>query len=362
MTKKITEAFAKQFNDKCARVDAHGFLKFISHTDPIYDISILDNLADIEKMIKANPFHKGEEKTYDKGQFNALISEFFTKYFPAKTEEVTQILNGTNPYFIDEKGESHIKFLQSEKGKTSGVGHSNHNSYLEFNVYKNGTVADLVTTMHEIAHALSGHHKRLIEGIRSGASQEELDKLTKNKGFSKDCVGEIESYIIERLFNQFLLEKEILTEQDLKDYDNLQKLSMLSEINLIREESDILKRLPCPVTRESLQKLTAQLEKEGQTRLLDRIEKMHDDEKCSSFMFRYIVGRMISDQWIKEYSKTIYKKNMLKNFELFWDNTDKVGLNDACLHLLEINAYAVVAIYQIDCEEEMYSADESENF
>ena len=358
MMKEITDLYVKQLNEKCARVDAQGFLRFITHTEGWHDISILETLGEIGKTVNIKPYHE-RQVTYDESQFNSLIIEFFKKYFPSKVQEVSEILDGTNPYFIDENGKSHINFLQSEKGGKSSVGHSDHNSYLEFNVCKNGTIADLRTTAHEISHALSGHHKRLIDGIKQGASQKELDKLTKNKGFSRDCIGEIESHIIERLFNQFLLEKGILTEQDLKDYDNLQKLSILSETNLIREESDILMRLPHPITKESLQKLTSSLKKEGQTILLERIEKMHDDDKSSPYMFRYIVGRMVADQWMKEYLKTIYQEDKLKKFELYWDNTDKVGLNDACDHLLEIDANAVVEIYLLDCMEENFD-DENE--
>ncbi len=359
--RKINDSFAKEFDEKCARVNAHGFLKFISDTDK-YDMSILDVLAELSKVIVVKPYEErrdgGRITPYDEGQFNDIINQFFEKYFPSKATEVAQILNGTNPYFLDEEGKSHINFLPPEKGKSSSVGHSGHNSYLEFNVYKNGDVFDLVTTAHEISHAISGHHKRIIDCIREGGSQEQFDSLTRNRGFGKDCVGEIESLIVERLFNQFLVDKGLLGEEDLRNYYNLQNSSLLCEINLLREESDVLKQLPCPVTKESLQKLTERLEKKGQTRLLERIEKMHDDDKSSPFMFRYIVGRIVADLWMEEFLKTDEKEDKLKKFCLYLENNEKLDLDDTCDYLLEIDAASAIFSYYLKCEDEREADEE----
>ncbi len=355
--KKITDQYAKEFDRKCARVDAHGFLRFITQTDQYNDISILDTLADLGKLIDVKPY-KERKVEYDEGQFKNLINEFFAQYFPSKAKEVSQILDGTNTYFIDENGKSHINFLEDSKGKSSNVGHSNNNSYLEFNVYLNHTANDLVTTVHEISHAISGHHKRIVEYIRGGASQEEIEKLTKNVGFKRDCIGEIESHIVERLFNQFLFEKGIFNEEDLKNYDNLQKRSLLYEINLIREESDILKQLSCPVTKKSLEQLTERLEKEGQTRLLERIEKMHDDDKSSPNMFRYVVGRIVADLWMEEYLKTDEKGFKLTKFCRYLDNNEKIDLDDTCDYLLEIDTSAAIFSYFLKCEDEKYAEEE----
>ena len=77
-------------------------------------------------------------------------------------------------------------------------------------------------------------------------------------------------------------------------------------------------------------------------------------------MFRYIVGRMVADQWMKEYNTTLYPEAQLKKFELFWDNSEKVGLDGACDHLLEIDPSAVVALYLIDCDEENFEENEIE--
>ncbi len=359
MMKKLTisQDYAREFDEKCARVDAHGFLKFLMQKNE-YNESILYLLSDVEKVLNTHPYQE-INVPYDEKQFNGLITEFFEEYFPSKSAEVAQILDGTHPYFIDEKGKSHINFLPAERGKSSSVGHSNRNSYLEFNVYKNNSISDLIATVHEISHALSGHHKRIVESIRKGGSQKELDALTKDKGFARDCIGEIESNIVERLFIKFLYDKGILHAGDVANLENQQRLSLASEINLIREESEILKKLPCPVTQKSLEKLVDGLAKAGNSRLLERVGKMHDDEKNSAFMFRYVVGRIVATEWITEFLKSESKDNMLKKFCTYWDNTDKADLEVACSHLLEIGPDAVVGLYFLDREEEL-NFDENE--
>ena len=91
---KVTKEYAKEFDKKCAESDSHGFLRFITHTEGLHDISILDTLADIGKTIRIEPY-KERRVTYDESEFASLIKEFFKKYFPSKEKEVSQILDGT---------------------------------------------------------------------------------------------------------------------------------------------------------------------------------------------------------------------------------------------------------------------------
>lgn len=113
---------------------------------------------------------------------------------PQKIDEVSQILNNTHPYFIDENGKSHINYIHTSEddARTSSVGSPNNQSYLELNVYLHNSIGDLRATAHEISHALSSHHQHRIELSRLGNASPESHKHT-HRIFEQDCIGEIET-------------------------------------------------------------------------------------------------------------------------------------------------------------------------
>lgn len=347
---KITEKYAQEFDEKCARSDSHGFLRFLTEPDE-HNVSLLDLIAQVEDVIKFNPSERDTDFELNEQTISNCMNKFFSRYMPQKADQVKQILNKTHPYFIDRDGGTHVNFIPAKAGDShsSNVGHSGRRSFLEFNVYMHNSLEDLRTTAHELSHALSSHHQHLIEMLRSGASMEEIDKFT-HKGFENDCVGEVESHITERLFNRFLVKEGLYTKKDLENYENGQQASLLSEINLIREERDIIKNLSCPVSYESLDKLVKNLQQNHNDRLLERVEKMHDDPKSSGYMFRYVVGRIVADQWMKKFDKVDKQtqKNMLDNFQQFLDKTAELDLNGACENLLDQNFPCVVEDYVMD--------------
>lgn len=344
----VTKQYAQEFDLKCAKVNAHGFLKFLTETDS-NNISLLDLIAQVEDTIVFEPAKDDRDIELNEQNISNCINEFFSIYMPQKAEQVRQILNKTHPYFIDSDGGTHVNFIPVKKGDThsSSVGHSGTHSFLDFNVYIHNSLDDLRTTAHELGHALSSHHQHLIKMLRSNVSTQEIDKYTQ-KSFKKDCVGEIESYIIEQLFNRFLIKKGLYTKADLENYQKSQQASLLSEINLVREERYIIKGLSCPVSYESLDNLVNSLQKNNQNRLVERIKKMHDDDKCSSYMFRYIVGRIVADQWIRNFEKATDRQTqveMLNNFQAYLDKTHKLDLDSACEDLLGQNFACVVEDY-----------------
>lgn len=349
---KISKTYAEEFDEKCAKHNAHGFLRYITEPDD-KNISLLDLFKEIEKTIIWQQVEPESEINLNEKQFKAIISDFYETYFPYKAKEVKQILNRSHPYFIDRAGNCHINFIKAEKNdfRSSNVGHAGRRTYLEFNVYFHNNVDDLSTTAHEIAHAISSHHKHLIELIRSDTNQSEIDKYIQRKNnFDNDCIGEIESLIVEKLFIHYLHDMGLITEKDLCNFEKKQQATLLSEINLIQEEREILKELPCPVTEKSLANLVKNLEKTKNKRLIERIEKMHDNDRHSSYMFRYIVGRIVSEEWMKKYLASGKQKQtkMLEQFEHYLDNTYKLNLNNACDELLNLDFTSIVENYVID--------------
>ena len=353
MDLNITQRYTEEFDEKCARVNAHNFLKFLTEPNA-NNISMLDLIFNVGAIVEVKPYHKDINLDIDENTFVTVLNDFFAKFLPQKAEEVKQILNKTHPYFIDREGNTHIKYEKVSKsdGSSSNVGHSGRNTYLEFNVFLHNDLNDLRTTAHEIAHALSSHNQQIIKLIRSNASKEEFDKITITNPFENDCIGEIEGAIIERLFNYYLVQKDVYTESDIENYERSEQDSLLCEISLIREERDVLKELPCPVTKESLEKLVKTLRIKGNYRLIDRIEKMYDNKgRCSSKMFRYFVARIVGDRWIDKFTKLKNDKQrneMLDNFQKFLENTHKLDLDSACEYLLGHDFCSIVEDYITD--------------
>lgn len=345
----ITEKYVQEFNERCANFHAPEFLKFITETDG-NNVSYLDLIVQLENVIKLSPYKQEKKINLSTEEMTAIIEEFYSKYFPKKAQEVKQILNGTHPYFIDENGNSTVHFEKAkpDEKRSSNVGHSENNPYLNFNVYLKDTIEDLRTIAHELSHAISAHEMKIVDAIKEKAPKKVFDRLTKDKSFSSDCICEIESNIIEKLFNKFLLSKGIMNEEDIKVYENSEKISLVSEISLIREERDILKRLTFPITQESLTALVEKLYKDKNFRLIDRIKKMHDTSRNSEHMFRYVVGRVVADVWFKKYRECKTNKErrgMLESFQKYLNKTHKLNLESACEELLGLDFTSIVEDY-----------------
>lgn len=345
----ITEKYVQEFNERCANFHAPEFLRFITETDG-NNVSYLDLIVQLENVIKLSPYKQEKKINLSTEEMTAIIEEFYSKYFPKKAQEVKQILNRTHPYFIDENGNSTVHFekVKPDEKRSSNVGHSENNPYLNFNVYLKDTIEDLRTTAHELSHAISAHEMKIVDAIKEKAPKKVFDRLTKDKSFSSDCICEIESNIIEKLFNKFLLSKGIMNEEDIKVYENSEKISLVSEISLIREERDILKRLTFPITQESLTALVEKLYKDKNFRLIDRIKKMHDTSRNSEHMFRYVVGRVVADVWFKKYRECKTNKErrgMLESFQKYLNKTHKLNLESACEELLGLDFTSIVEDY-----------------
>ena len=325
------EKYTKELDDKCRQNNSHGFISFIKK--PRYGFRIVDLIEEINKNSNYQKIETKNHLKIDETQTKSYVQKFFETYMPEKSAEVIKILNQTHPLFLDDKGNSHIKFLKSEKNLGSAVSHKGNNNFLEFQVSLNGTGHDMITTAHEIAHALSAHHQNKVKKIRQN---EQLDLFYGEKRFDHDCIGEIESLITERLFVEFLKEENIFSKKELKNYQIEEENSLLAETNQIMEEFDILTNLSCPITVQSLKSLMSSLENNHNKILENRIKTMHDDSRHGVYMFRYVVGRVVADTFMKEFKKASKneKQKMLENFQTYLDNTETLTLDEACKYLL----------------------------
>lgn len=77
---------------------------------------------------------------------------------------------------------------------------------------------------------------------------------------------------------------------------------------------------------------------------------MHDDSKSSMLMFRYFVGRIVANQWLKRFdgALTQSKQQMLNEFQDYLNQTHNLTLDSACTTLLNNDFSAIVEDYVLD--------------
>ncbi len=328
---EINQENVEKFNQKCEKSHLFQFNQFLNFKNA-NEKSILELLEQVKQTLNFAPCKKDKKIKFNEYVIADYMNDFFSKYMPQKAPEVQQILDKTHPYFIDSDGNAHINFTLAGYNDTraSRVWHSGRRSFLQFDVYYHDSVDDLRTTAHELSHAISSRNLRLIENIRAGKPTEE--------NFDKDSICEIESLITERLFNRFLASKGLYTAKDLSNYNNAQRNSLLNEINLICEEQSIISNLTYPITYESVNNLVRDLQESGQNNLLKRLEVMAQENKDSPYMFRYVVGRIVADQWIERFENAPDARHeMLENFQNYLNNTHEMTLDKACVTLLGQN-------------------------
>ena len=333
----VSKTYASEFDVRCKNSNAYVFLHFITQKSS-KNVSYLDLISTLNKNITTFPTKEDKYMQLSETEIKNYMNEFFSAYFPKKAEEVKKILNKTHTYFLDSDGTNHVNFVYADPNnhRTSNVTQSGNNLFLEFNVYIHNTLEDLRVTAHELSHALSSQHKHMIDLLRSKDKNEDIEGYKTTLKHS--LIMEIESNITERLFNRFLVEKDVYSQKDIDNYQKKQQASLRSEINLIQEESEILKNLSQPVTSESLNNLIDNLNKNGDKNLLKRIEKMYDGQRSSEYMFKYVVGRIVADQWMKEFEKNPDKRaSMLNKFQDYLDKTFELSLDSACEILIDKN-------------------------
>lgn len=331
--------FARELDEKCAQVDAHRFYAFLNN-NKVKNYTWIDNLQYLNRNLSwtKDCGKKKKTKLTPKEQ-EAYVTEFFSKISKDLGDKSRAI-------FSRQDDKYKITYHQVKEGdnNSSSVGHSDKNKHLDFNLYFHGTLDDMRTLAHETSHAMSAHHIKLIDLIRSNAPDIEIrEYLDKRKNFQYDCVGEIESHITEHLFNQFMLGKGLISEDDILDYSAREANSLINNLNLILEENEIISQLNCPVDFASVDKLTKHLTKDNNQVLLDRIVKMKErdfsDNTHGKYRFRYVVARLVSDVWIERYNECTNKQerqDMLDNFATYLSKTDNLTINEACQFLLGV--------------------------
>ena len=335
---------AEQLDKNCAKSNAHGYHKFLKETK-LNNTSLIEFIRELQKLSAKNKYNEsGKLNLTEQQQFNLTI-EFFKNLDEKLGALVESILSRKNKNYklkIDPNGHAH-------------AGHNNKDDFIEIVVDLNGTLGGFVTLPHELAHAVSTHHTKLLDLVSNIKTAEqtrdkqqfekaenEFNIFTKSLGeYNKDCVGEIESHIVERLFYRFLLKNGVITDADYQNYRVEAMNSFNSNLNQVSEEYQVLSHLPCPITFDAAMEYAQKLLAKKSYNLLGRMHTMADpdpkhDAVKSEYAMRYIVAEIVATEWMEIYEQCNKneRQQMKQQFVEYLSKTADFNVEDATQFLL----------------------------
>lgn len=348
---KINYKTTMNLRERCKSFEADKFFKYLSKTNETQKISYLQIINEVNSNIKYTYAADARKVARNKKQTEQYVEGFFAEYMPQKLDEVKQIFNGTHPLFINKKGKKQVSFKKAYRGeKSSGVQHVPGTTNLRFYINLYGDLNDYITTAHEISHALSASMQNL-----SLNNYDPHAKLTE-KSYEKDCMCEIESHITEKLFVEYMHNKKIFSDQDVKNYNDDVKEDMYFHSRLLSEELKIISVLPPALTIKSLSGYYENLKKSEDARLMRRFKRMcqgYSNYNCY-YVYRYFVAKIVADQWYKEYQSSPPQKqqNMLNTFQNYLEKTDQLNIESACQMLMGKNFETIASNYINDLKQD----------
>ena len=338
---------ATNLNDNCHRESSHAYNRFLQETR-IAGKTLIDIVRDLHalpvggKHVESRSLGLAQEEQFD------LIKEFFNGLDADLGRRVESILDNKNKRYK-------VQFINE---KNSHAGHSEENNYIDIVIFLNDHIKNLVDFPHELAHAISGYNTeiiKLVEQIKEAEKSKDKNRIdqarqrfwdfTDSLGkFDKDCIGEIESHIVERLFYRFLIKKNLITDEDYQNYRIGEMNSFLNNLTEILEEFEIINNLPDPISYESALDYVKKLMDEdsiNSKRLLNRLYMMASPDKKKTavrakWAMRYIVGEIVSSEWFDKYEQADCKEKveMKKRFVEYLLKTAELKVEDACQFLL----------------------------
>jgi len=231
-----------------------------------------------------------------------------------------------------------------------------------------GTFYGIINLAHESAHVINGHYTKFSKLINKqnkiinkfGKDSKEFQNfdfqlykfINKATQPLRDCITEIETHIVENLFLEFALNKNLISPEDKESYYRLNINSMRRDIAIILQENYIysairyIKECNNDTNNELTEKEYLELKEElisvNHHDFIDRLNfiskrrKNNDLINNCKYKFRYIVGNIFATVWIDKYknSKKQEKQKMLEDYKLFLLNNHNYDLDSAMELLL----------------------------
>ena len=258
--------------------------------------------------------------------------------------------------------------VYTENGN-SGVGVNPTKRIIEGEIHSTPTIQGFEIMAHETGHARSGKnlkHISLLNKISTASTaqekehaQRELDGFLREKSQCEyDCIGEIDTITIEKLFLWFLennaicknilnnckFDMNLYKQEYEREHENIiynhidhivktknlfDKYGITQSFKSETEFQTFLSNLPNQTIRNEF---IADMEK--------ILEKPNAAEagKGAKYRFRYIIGEAVSKYWFDKFTNCTSKeerKEMLNEFTKFWKGSDILNAHQACIMLCD---------------------------
>ena len=271
-------AVATRFNEVVKKRNSYWFYGQIKSVLPF--IKKLVTTLDMEEV-------KFNEIDLTVGKMQTYALEFLYDLDPEFEEKVCDVLENL-------KGTTLFTGRPTEKGGENSVGlrKLKKDLMVDIQLHPQNDIMGIIVVGHEYGHLLS-------------------QRIQQRRKQMTDCIGEIESLFIERLFADWLLNKGIITKEERKKIEISWKNNLLGNARGIYEEWVILSNLKQPTFGDDLKNFEQRLVSEEKLSFLDLLKKrmvvmIKDDDgqqKHGEYMFRYVVGEVVAEALYQDYKK-----------------------------------------------------------
>ncbi len=328
----------EEFNDETRRLDSLNYNLFLN--EKFYkNQSIADVLYKLQHLIPFKPAKKiNKGITIDNSV--DLVLEFYEQL--GLRENLEPILTNKHPMF---------NTIIDKSSEDSFVSHSTIDPKITFSVGYLGTFYGAAHIAHEGAHAISGYYTKFAKlvdeqnkALKHGLISKEYNLAWDNieqcirdvAQPKKDCISEINTYIIEKLFLEFAEKKNLISPEDKISYKNLNSNSIRKDIETIIEEELIYRNIRHIKEKskntdnalsesEYIELKNILSEKDSKKWLIARLnfiskrQSLNKKNTNGKFRFRYLVAEIVSSVWIDTYTNANKKEKhvMIEDFKNF---------------------------------------------
>ncbi len=257
---------AKKLDEVCSSHDLGGFFQMISPwMKPILTLRERLNMRDVNL----------KKCDLSLAEMEALSLDFFNEFDMGLKEKIERVLHDQTTIIHSAE--------PAEKGSKTAVGITtlaNGTDVVEVDLHPENNIMGIVSIAHEFSHILS---------------QRVQEKLKPNT----DCVGEIESMFVEQIFIDWLVKKEVISEEDRSALRQTRENSLINDIGQIYDELRVVEKLGTPISAKRLQnwdtELAAKQDFGERGHFIRTIEHMiTKPDETAEYKFRYVFGEIVA--------------------------------------------------------------------
>ena len=331
----LTEEFARKADQVFARRRSHDFLRSIG-----FLLGDMGNLyMDLRPKHKTQVAERKSEHTVE--EMVKLVMLFYKDLDQEIYERVASFVNSAVrvPYkngrvpagkvdgeiqrFFEKTGSRNRNFLFYTKDLLDPKVADTCNSSVGLDVVEqNGEKVDCRVAVFNIVNTIQGYYT-IAHELGHISSQ----RMVEMKSARADFVGEIESLFMEKLFNNYMLDWGMITEEEHKAHTTKRRESLKNDLSKMLQEADLLSVVKPPITHESLVEAeeifrTDPKYSKNYPYLMLRLAETVNTNRSAAYMYRYVVGELVSSALLDDYIKDPVA-TMGRYKEFLFSNADK---------------------------------------